>query len=132
VLESFGPSFEAARLDKHTEPETGRTERVELVLAREGREISVDELSEGETELVGFIAALAAYEAFDVADRLSCILVDDVGGLTSNHLHTLATYLSSRSTYVVMSAYPEAGDFNGRTISPDAWDVVSDGVEPSV
>jgi chromosome segregation ATPase len=126
VVDNFGPSFQAARLDKHTDPDTGRTEKLELIIARGGREITVDRLSEGEVELVGFIAALAGYEAFDVADRVPCILLDDVGGLASEHLHTLVTYLEGRTGYLVTSAYPEAGDFDGYTISPAEWTVVSD------
>jgi hypothetical protein len=83
-------------------------------------------MSEGEVELVGFIAALAGYEAFSVADRVPCMLLDDVGGLASEHLQTLVDYLSDRTEYVVTTAYPEAGDFGGTVLSPDDWEVVSD------
>lgn len=131
VLAVFGPSFEAARLDRRTDPDTGRTERIDLVLARDGREITVEELSEGETELVGFIVALAGYEAFDVADRVPCILVDEIGGLAGDNLRALVAYLSDRAEYVVTSAYPETGEFDGRTITPETWDVVSDHTEPA-
>jgi DNA repair exonuclease SbcCD ATPase subunit len=129
VVEHFGPSFRGARLDKHTDPDTGRTEKLELVIARDGREISVDRLSEGEVELVGFVAALAGYEAFDVADRVPCLLLDDLGGLDSDHLHTLVDYLDDRTEYLVTTAYPEAGDFDGHTLSPAEWTVVSDAEE---
>jgi DNA repair exonuclease SbcCD ATPase subunit len=129
VVEHFGPSFRGARLDKHTDPDTGRTEKLELVIARDGREISVDRLSEGEVELVGFVAALAGYEAFDVADRVPCLLLDDLGGLDSDHLHTLVDYLDDRTEYLVTTAYPEAGDFGGHTLSPAEWTVVSDAEE---
>jgi len=126
VVEQFDPSFEAARLEKHVSSETGETERLELVIARDGRETSVDALSEGEIELVGIIAALAGFEAFDVADRVPCILLDDVGGLAGDNLRTLASYLVERTEFVVTTAYPEAGDFDGHVISPAEWDVVSD------
>lgn len=129
VVERFGPSFEAARLDRHTDPGTGRTSGLELVIARDGREIPVDRLSEGEVELVGIIAALAGHEAFDVADAVPCILLDDVGGLASEHLHTLVRYLEQRADYVVTSAYPEAGEFDGHVVSPAGWSVVSDSEE---
>lgn len=130
VLEEFGPTFQSARLDKRTDPDTGRTTDLELVLAREGREITVDELSEGEVELVGFIAALAGYEAFDVGDRVPFLLLDDVGGLAKEHLHTLVEYLNDQAEYVVATAYPEAGEFKGTRLSPDAWEVVADELEP--
>lgn len=125
VVRQFSPSFESARLEKHTDTE-GKTEKLELVIAREGREVPVDALSEGEVELIGFVAALAGYEAFDVNERVSCILLDGIGGLASEHLHTLVSYLDARTTYLVTSAYPEAGAFGGRAISPETWTVVSD------
>ena len=132
VVAKFNPSFESARLDNHVDPETGRTEQLELVIARDGREISVDALSEGEVELIGLIAALAGHEAFDVAENVPCILLDDLGGLASEHLHTLVTYLEARTEYLVTTAYPEAGEFDGHVLSPDDWDVVSDRVDQSV
>jgi DNA repair exonuclease SbcCD ATPase subunit len=129
VRERFAPSFEAARLDKKTDPETNATNRLDLVLVRDGREIPVTALSEGEVELVGFIAALAGYEAFDVAERVPCILLDDVGGLAGEHLRTLVEYLEERTEYLVTTAYPEAGDFDGTVLTPEDWDVVSDRID---
>lgn len=126
IIEEFDPSFEQARLEKHVDPNSGRTEQLELIIARDGREITVDTLSEGEVELIGIITALAGYEAFDVADEVPCILLDDLGGLASEHLHTLVEYLSSRTEYLVTTAYPEAGQFSGHILSPSEWDVVSD------
>jgi DNA repair exonuclease SbcCD ATPase subunit len=130
VVEKFGPSFESARLEKHVDPDTGETADLELIIARDGREISVDALSEGEVELVGFIAALAGYEAFSVAERVPCMLLDDVGGLASENLRTLVDYLSAHTEYVVTTAYPEAGEFGGTVLSPNDWDIVSDQVTP--
>ena len=126
VVEMFEPSFESARLEKHVDPDTGETANLELIIARDGREITVDAMSEGEVELVGFIAALAGYEAFSVADRVPCMLLDDVGGLASEHLQTLVEYLSDRTEYVITTAYPEAGEFGGAVLSPNDWEVVSD------
>ncbi|MFC5368928.1 archaea-specific SMC-related protein [Salinirubrum litoreum] len=126
VVDAFEPSFETARLDRHTDPDTGRTEKLELVVARDGREISVERLSEGEVELLGFIAALAGYEAFDVAEQVPCLLLDELGGLDSDHVHTLVEYLTDRTEFLVTTAYPEAGVFDGHTVSPDEWAVVSD------
>jgi len=126
VVDRFDPSFERARLKHHVDPDSGRTEQLELLIARDGREISVDALSEGEVELIGLIAALAGHEAFDVDEQVPCILLDDLGGLASEHIHTLVGYLSARTDYLVTTAYPEAGEFDGRVLSPDDWDVVSD------
>jgi DNA repair exonuclease SbcCD ATPase subunit len=128
VVTKFNPSFEKARLEKYID-ESGRITRLELIIVRDGREISVDALSEGEVELIGFIAALAGYEAFDVADQVPCILVDNLGGLASEHIHTLMKYLEKRTNYLVSTAYPEAGEFNANVISPADWDVVSDDIE---
>lgn len=118
VLEAFDPGFEGAWLDNF-----------ELRIAREGRSASIDALSEGEVELLGIIAALAGYEAFDVGERVPVILLDGLGSLASEHLHRLVGFLGERAEYVVTTAYPEAGDFEGHTISPDDWSVVSDRVE---
>ncbi|MDS0281931.1 archaea-specific SMC-related protein [Haloarcula onubensis] len=126
VVDRFNPSFESARLRHHVDPDSGRTEQLELLIARDGREISVDALSEGEVELIGLIAALAGHEAFDVAEQVPCIILDDLGGLASEHIHTLVHYLSARTEYLVTTAYPEAGEFDGHVLSPDDWDVVSD------
>ena len=132
VVAEFNPSFEQARLEKHVDPDSGRTEQLELVIARDGREISVDALSEGEVELIGLIAALAGYEAFDVGQQVPCILLDDLGGLASEHIHTLVSYLEARTEYLVTTAYPEAGAFDGHVLSPDDWEVVSDHVDQPV
>jgi len=128
VVAKFNPSFEKARLEKHVD-NSGRTIQLELVIARDGREISVDALSEGEVELIGLIAALAGYEAFDVTDQVPCILIDNLGGLASEHMHTLVDYLGERTEYLVTTAYPEAGEFGGHVISPADWDVVSDDIK---
>jgi chromosome segregation ATPase len=129
VVDKFNPSFERARLKNHVDPTSGRTEQLELVIARDGREISVDALSEGEVELIGLIAILAGHEAFDVADQVPCILLDDLGGLASEHIHTLVKYIEARTDYLVTTAYPEAGEFDGHVLSPDDWEVVSDRVD---
>ena len=129
VVAKFNPSFERARLKNHVDPASGRTEQLELVIARDGREISVDALSEGEVELIGLIAILAGHEAFDVANQVPCILLDDLGGLASEHIHTLVDYLDARTDYLVTTAYPEAGEFDGHVLSPDDWNVVSDHVD---
>lgn len=128
VVAKFNPSFEKARLKKHVD-NSGRTEQLELIIARDGREISVDTLSEGEIELIGLIVALAGYEAFNVADQVPCILIDHLGSLASEHIHTLVDYLEERTEYLVTTAYPEAGEFEGHIISPADWDVVSDDIK---
>jgi DNA repair exonuclease SbcCD ATPase subunit len=125
IIEVLNPSFEAARLEKQVDAETRETEELNLIIAREGRETDVAALSEGEIELVGIIVALAGYEAFDVAEHIPCILLDEVGGLASDNLHTLVHYLGDRTEYLITTAYPEMGEFSGHTISPAEWNVVS-------
>ncbi|NHN49501.1 ATPase [Halostella sp. JP-L12] len=116
VLSRFDTGFETARL----------TAEFDLVVARDGREASLDALSEGELELIGFVAALAGYESFDVGDAVPVLLVDGVGGLADDNLHTLIDYLHERTEYLVFTAYPEYTAFEGEEIDPDEWDVATD------
>ena len=125
ILERFAPGFGGAHLRLQTGPD-GDVERIDLVIAREGRETTVDALSEGEVELVGVALVLAGYRAFDVDERVPAVVVDGIGQLAAEHLHNLAEYLQDTGEYLVTTAYPEVGSFNGRTISPDEWEVVSD------
>ena len=121
LLSRFDTGFETARL----------TSEFELVVAREGREASLDALSEGELELLGFVTALAGYEAFDVADAVPILLVDGVGGLADDNLHTLVDYLRERSEYLVFTVYPEYASFDGKDISPAEWEVATDREVPA-
>lgn len=116
ILSRFNVGFEAARL----------TSTFELVVARDGREASLDTLSEGERELIGIVAVLAGHTAFDVSERVPVLLLDGVGALARDHLHTLVGYLRERADYLVVTAYPEHGAFEGRELDPSAWTVVSD------
>lgn len=116
ILSRFDTGFESA----HLSPE------FDLVVARDGREASLDALSEGELELIGFVAALAGYESFDVDEAVPLLLVDGVGGLADDNLHTLIDYLHERTEYLVFTAYPEYTAFEGREIDPSDWDVATD------
>lgn len=121
VLAAFEPGFEWAWLDEF-----------ELRIARDGRSADIGALSEGEVELLGIMVGLAGYEAFDVEDRLPVILLDGLGGLAGEHLHRLVEYVEGRAEYLVTTAYPEVGDFEGNTISPEDWSVVSNDAEAVV
>ena len=125
VIDTFDPGFESARLKPITDP-NGSIEDFELVIAREGREARLDALSAGEVELVGIVTALAGYKAFDVAERVPLLLLDGIGQLTRRHIHSLVEYLSGDASFLVTTAYPEAGEFEGHTVSPAEWEVVSD------
>lgn len=116
TLSRFDVGFETARL----------TPQFDLVVAREGREAPLTTLSEGELELLGIVAAVAGHTAFDVGDRVPVMLLDEVGGLAKAHLHTLVDYLRGRAEYLVLTAYPEHGTFDGRELDPTRWTVVSD------
>ncbi len=113
----FETGFKAAHL----------TGDFELVVARDGRETSLEALSEGELELIGFIAALAGYEAFDVADVTPLLLVDGIGGLTDENVRSLVDYLVDRTEYLVFTTYPTFGvDADTvNVIDPTAWAVTS-------
>ncbi|WP_424004969.1 archaea-specific SMC-related protein (plasmid) [Haloarcula salina] len=116
ILARFDTGFETARL----------TADFEIVVARDGREASLDALSEGELELIGFVAALAGRESFDVAETVPLLLVDGLGGLDDDNLHTLIEFLRGRTEYLVFTAYPEYTAFDGREIDPTEWEVANE------
>ncbi|PSP38950.1 ATPase [Halobacteriales archaeon QH_7_65_31] len=120
LLDQFETGFETARL----------TGTFDLVVAREGREAKLDALSEGERELLGIVAALAGYEAFEVSQRIPVMLLDGLGGLASDNQQILVEYLAARTEYLVLTAYPESEGFDGNELSPSEWQVVSH--EPDV
>ena len=125
IIERFAPGFEGARLDVKT-TENDEIEEFDLIIAREGRETSVYALSEGEIELIGVAVALAAYRVYDINERVPCILIDGISQLDSEHLRGLIRYLEDTADILVTTAYPEAGKFDGRTITSDSWELVSD------
>lgn len=131
VIDTFAPGFDGGHLVLKTDSNDNVTE-LELNIARDGNSTTVDNLSEGERELIGIVTAIAGYRTFNVADRVPLILIDGVGQLTSGNLRNLVNYLSDSSEFLVTTAYPEAGDFGGRTISPTEWEVISDGEEIEV
>lgn len=116
IIDRFETGFETARL----------TSEFDIVVARDGREASLDALSEGEIELIGVIAALAGHEAFDTGDDVPVLLLDNLGGLADDNLRTLISYLEDRAEYLVFTTYPEHEGFGGNIIDPTSWDVVSD------
>jgi chromosome segregation ATPase len=115
VLDRFDTGFETARL----------TPSFDLVVARNGREASLDALSEGELELLGFVAALAGHQAFEVADCLPVFLVDATGSLADENRRRLVEYLATRVEYLVFTAHPEDTAVEAHEIDPRAWTVVS-------
>jgi DNA repair exonuclease SbcCD ATPase subunit len=119
VIEQFEPSFERARLVE-------KDDEFQLVIARDGREVSIDALSEGEVELLGFMVALAGFLCYEVTQRVPVILLDSVGGLAGEHLRRLVDYLESSTEAVVTTAYPEQGMLGESVLSPENWQVVSD------
>jgi chromosome segregation ATPase len=115
VLSRFDVGFEMVRL----------TSNFDLVVARDGRESSLGALSEGELELLGIVACLAGFEAFDVANEVPIMLLDSLGGLADENLRTLIEYLSDRVEFLVFTTYPENTQFESHTIEPAEWSVVS-------
>jgi len=134
IIEELQPGFSSARLVLKTD-ERGEVESIDLEIARDidskGQRTSVDTLSEGEVELIGLVVALAGYHAFDVDNKVPCILIDGISQLAAEHLRTVATYLEDMSNILVTTAYPEAGNFEGNIINPDEWHVVSDETAPT-
>jgi len=117
IVSRFETGFESARL----------TADFDIVVARDGREASLTALSEGELELIGFVAALAGWQSFDVAESVPLMVVDSVGGLDDENLHTLVEYLRDRTEYLVFTAYPEYTAFDGQRIDPTVWTVANEG-----
>lgn len=115
IVTLFDANFETARL----------TSEFELVVARNGREVDLDSLSEGEVELLGLIVAVAGYQAYDVADLTPVVLLDQLGGLADDNLATLAEYLADLSESLVLTTFPENSSLGDNRIDPKNWDVVS-------
>lgn len=119
IVEAFETGFESARL----------TTDFDLVVARGGREADREALSEGELEVLGFVAALAGYEAFDVAETVPVLLLDGLEALSDSNLHSLVEYFERRAEYVVVTAHPEHTEFEGQQIDPTVWNTVTGGTE---
>jgi len=117
IVSRFETGFESARL----------TANFDIVVARDGREASLTALSEGELELIGFVAALAGWQSFNVGESVPLMVVDSVGGLDDGNLHTLVEYLRDQTEYLVFTAYPEYSDFDGHQIDPTVWTVANEG-----
>lgn len=126
VIDKFAPGFDGGRLIPKSEEEGEDFDKFELTIVRDGRETSLENLSEGERELVGIVVAIAGYRTFNVDDRVPVILIDGISQLSSENLQLLLDYLADASEMLVTTAYPEAGDLGGETIDPSDWDVVSD------
>ena len=108
--------FEAARI----------TADFELIVARNGRTVGLDALAEGERELLSLAAGLAGHEAFDVAETVPVLLLDELGGLATATLNTLVSHVNEQATFVVLTAFPEQHELDGHEIDPSEWSVVSD------
>ena len=128
VIDRFAPGFESAYVTlKHDQG--GKLDEVEINLSREidgvGHAITIDQLSEGERELVGVITALAGYQTFNVRERVPVMLLDSISELAAQNLRGLLSYLEDHTDRLVTTAYPEAGEFEGYTIERDDWELVS-------
>ena len=130
AIERFAPGFDGARLNLKTSEENEITE-FELVIARDGRETDISNLSEGEQELVGIVVAVAGHRTFNVGERSPVVLLDGISQLSAENLQRLTEYLADASEILVTTAYPEAGDFGGNRISPEAWETISDEETPT-
>ena len=126
IVDQFAPGFDGGHLTAKRAAGTDEIESFELVVARDGVETALDTLSEAERELVGLAVTVAGFQAFDVGETMPAIFVDGISQLAADHLHNLATYLQTDNEMLVITAYPEAGEFDANIITPESWDVVSD------
>jgi hypothetical protein len=113
IIDTFDTSYENARL----------TSNFDLVVARDGREAPLDALSEGEIVLLGLVAALAGYEAYDVAERVPVILVDSLGGSPTGT--STCSWTTSRNARTASSVRPTPNSRRSRatrsTPRPGTW-----------
>jgi chromosome segregation ATPase len=124
IITRFDLGFESARLAPKTDTE-GEITDYELIIARDGRETAREALSEGEVELLGIVTALAGYETYNVSERVPLTLLDGLTALSKENYYQIVEYLRDRTECLVTTAYPEVDEFDGHTISPYEWDVVS-------
>jgi hypothetical protein len=115
LIDRFETGFETARL----------TDTFEIVVARDGREASLTALSQGERELLGIIAGIAGYEAFEMAADIPVLLLDNLGVLTDRNVEILIDHLRNRAEYLVFTSYPEHTAFAGNEIDVSDWSVIS-------
>lgn len=125
ALDHFAPGFDGARLDIKVNTEN-EIEAFDLIIARDGRETTIDTLSEAERELVGIVVAIAGYRTFEVNDRVPMILLDGVSQLAADNLRLLCEYLSDDTEMLVTTAYPEANVVDGNRIDPSNWKTISE------
>jgi len=126
IVDQFAPGFDGGYLTAKRAAGTDEIESFELVVARDGVETQLDNLSEAERELVGLALTIAGFQAFDVDEMMPAIFVDGISQLSADHLHNLVSYLQTENEILVITAYPEAGEFDANIITPESWDVVSD------
>jgi chromosome segregation ATPase len=125
ALDHFAPGFDGARFDIKVNAEN-EIEAFDLIVARDGRETTIDTLSEAERELVGIVVAIAGYRTFEVSDRVPMILLDGVSQLAADNLRLLCEFLSDDTEMLVTTAYPEANVVDGNRIDPSEWDTISE------
>ena len=126
IVDQFAPGFDGGHLTAKRAAGTDEIESFELVVARDGVETELDTLSEAERELVGLAVTVAGFQAFDVGETMPAIFVDGISQLAADHLRNLVEYLQTENEMLVITAYPEAGEFDANIITPESWDVVSD------
>ena len=125
ALDHFAPGFDGARLDIKVNTEN-EIESFDLIVARDGRETTIDTLSEAERELVGIVVAIAGYRTFEVGDRVPMILLDGVSQLAADNLNLLCEYLSEDTEMLVTTAYPETNAVDGNRVNPSEWNTISE------
>lgn len=121
VVSNFETGFESARL----------TGNFDLIVARDGREVDLNALSEGERELLGVVAALAGFEAYDVGDIVPIMALDGLGALANDNLERLTEFLEVRTDYLVVTVYPENDAIGDQEIDPGSWTIVSETSNPA-
>lgn len=125
ALNRFAPGFDGARLDIKVNNKN-EVEAFDLIVARDGRETTIDTLSEAERELVGIVVAIAGYRTFEVGDRVPMILLDGVSQLAADNLRLLCEYLSDDTQTLVTTAYPQNSIVDGNRVDPNEWDTISE------
>lgn len=87
------------------------TGNFELVIAREidgrTRRDSVENLSESEREMIGLVLALSGYLTYDVADKVSVLVLDTLGAFDAMRTERLLEFFAEKADILVSSTLPE-------------------------
>jgi DNA repair exonuclease SbcCD ATPase subunit len=97
------------------------TGEFEVIVAREingtVQRDSLSNLAESERELVGIMLGFAGFRAYDLSEDVPVLLLDSLGALDNERLHTLLTYFEDVTTHLIAAVQPDRVDYFDDTTS---------------